>query len=56
MSYQDLIKRNRGYVAPELQEKLKNTRLLFAGCGLGSYHAHPIIGQQTSRGGATFYD
>ena len=36
LSYQDLTLRNQGYIPPELQEKIRATRLLVAGCGLGS--------------------
>lgn len=35
-SYEELTLRNAGYVPPELQEKIRATRLLVAGCGLGS--------------------
>ncbi len=32
----DLFLRNKGYVSDELQEKIQQTRLLIAGCGIGS--------------------
>lgn len=34
--YNDLIKRNLGYVNSELQKQIANTRVLVAGCGIGS--------------------
>ena len=43
LSYQDLTLRNRGYIAPELQEKIRSTRLLVAGCGLGSVAAEVAV-------------
>lgn len=36
MHYQDLVLRNAGYIAPAVQERIRSTRLLIAGCGLGS--------------------
>ncbi len=36
MLYSELTNRNGGYVSPELQNKIKNTTLLIAGCGMGS--------------------
>ena len=39
-SYYDLLTvRNIEYIAPDVQEKIKNTRLLIAGCGMGSSFA-----------------
>lgn len=39
-SYYDLLTlRNIEYISPEVQEKIRNTRLLIAGCGMGSYYA-----------------
>lgn len=34
--YDTFIKRNNGYISATVQEKIRNTRILFAGCGLGS--------------------
>ena len=34
--YQTFVLRNAGYVNPGTQEKIRNTRLLIAGCGIGS--------------------
>lgn len=34
--YDTFVKRNKGYISSELQEKIRHTRILFAGCGLGS--------------------
>ncbi|NTF17739.1 thiamine biosynthesis protein ThiF [Agrobacterium rubi] len=34
--YQTLIKRNRGYISDEAQNAIAETRLLIAGCGMGS--------------------
>lgn len=36
MPYDDLVLRNAGYIAPVLQQRIRSTRLLIAGCGLGS--------------------
>ena len=35
-SYAELVDRNWGYINNSLQKKIKKTRILFAGCGLGS--------------------
>lgn len=35
-SYETFILRNTGYIPPETQEKIRNARLLIAGCGIGS--------------------
>jgi len=37
--YEELTARNAGYISPELQQKIRDTRLLIAGCGLGSVAA-----------------
>lgn len=37
--YQTLVSRNAGYVSGETQERLRQTRLLIAGCGIGSSSA-----------------
>ena len=34
--YGEFSARNRGYITPETQEKLRRSRLLIAGCGIGS--------------------
>jgi hypothetical protein len=34
--YDTFTSRNAGYVTPELQERISTTRLLVAGCGVGS--------------------
>lgn len=34
--YADFVKRNRGYIAAEVQERIRRTRVLVAGCGMGS--------------------
>ena len=34
--YETLVLRNAGYIRPEIQEKIRSTRLLIAGCGIGS--------------------
>ena len=36
MSYSDLVKSNWGFISSEQQEKISRTRVLLAGCGLGS--------------------
>src|SRR3989338_1640970 len=35
-NYAELVDRNWGYINNSLQKKIKKTRILFAGCGLGS--------------------
>ena len=35
-SYETFVLRNDGYVCPQTQEKIRSTRLLIAGCGIGS--------------------
>jgi molybdopterin/thiamine biosynthesis adenylyltransferase len=34
--YDTLVTRNSGYVAPDTQQRIRETRLLIAGCGIGS--------------------
>ena len=36
MTYKELVSRNWGFLTPEIQRKIKRTRILLAGCGLGS--------------------
>lgn len=36
MSYQNFIQRNLGYIDLKTQEKIKNSHILIAGCGIGS--------------------
>jgi SAM-dependent methyltransferase len=36
MTYKKLVSRNWGFLTPEIQRKIKRTRILLAGCGLGS--------------------
>ena len=35
-NYETFVTRNSGYVASETQQRIRNTRLLIAGCGIGS--------------------
>jgi molybdopterin/thiamine biosynthesis adenylyltransferase len=42
-SYEEFTLRNAGYVAPELQARIRATRLLIAGCGLGSTIAEAAV-------------
>jgi molybdopterin/thiamine biosynthesis adenylyltransferase len=35
-NYDEFTKRNSGYIQATTQDKIRNTRILFAGCGLGS--------------------
>lgn len=35
-SYDQFVLRNAGYIEPATQERIRNTRLLIAGCGMGS--------------------
>jgi len=36
MNYEELVNRNWGFLPPEEQRKIKEARILLAGCGLGS--------------------
>ena len=36
MNYQELVSRNWGFLSTEAQRKIRGTRILLAGCGLGS--------------------
>jgi molybdopterin/thiamine biosynthesis adenylyltransferase len=35
-TYGEFVKRNAGYIASDVQEKIRRTRVLIAGCGMGS--------------------
>jgi molybdopterin/thiamine biosynthesis adenylyltransferase len=35
-NYDNFVTRNSGYIAQDTQDKIRNARVLFAGCGLGS--------------------
>ena len=35
-TYEDLVARNSGYISEDTQAKIRQTRLLIAGCGIGS--------------------
>jgi molybdopterin/thiamine biosynthesis adenylyltransferase len=41
--YQEFVLRNGGYVPAELQAKIRKTRLLIAGCGIGSTIAEAAV-------------
>lgn len=41
--YHDFTLRNRGYIAPDVQEKIRRTRVLVAGCGLGGSIAEALL-------------
>lgn len=43
MKYEQLTLRNKGYISPETQEKIKNTTVLIAGCGVGSSIAEAAL-------------
>lgn len=43
MSTQEIFLRNQGYIAPEDQAALARTRLLIAGCGVGSFLAEGLL-------------
>jgi hypothetical protein len=43
MSYRDLVLRNKGYISDATQEKIRNTRVLVAGCGAGSTIAESMV-------------
>lgn len=34
--YEEFVARNSGYIAPDTQDRIRKTRLLIAGCGIGS--------------------
>jgi len=42
-SYETFISRNAGYVSDDLQESIRKTRLLIAGCGIGSTIAETCL-------------
>lgn len=42
-SYDELTLRNAGYVSEEVQAKIRRTRLLVAGCGIGSSFAEAAV-------------
>ena len=41
--YQELVERNLGYIDKETQNKISRTRLLIAGCGIGSTIAEAAV-------------
>ncbi|MBI1823369.1 MAG: ThiF family adenylyltransferase [Nitrospirae bacterium] len=41
--YQDLTNRNKIFIDQKVQKKIKNARILFAGCGLGSLIAETAV-------------
>ena len=43
MTYNELTLRNTGYVADDVQAKIRSTRLLIAGCGIGSSFAEAAV-------------
>jgi molybdopterin/thiamine biosynthesis adenylyltransferase len=43
LDYQTLTLRNTGYVAPDVQDRIQTTRLLIAGCGIGSTFAETAV-------------
>jgi molybdopterin-synthase adenylyltransferase len=43
LKYHELIQRNIGYVSGELQQKIRDTRVLVAGCGIGSSFAESAV-------------
>ncbi len=43
IDYTQLTLRNAGYISPDLQERIRKTRLLIAGCGLGSVAAEVAL-------------
>ncbi len=42
MAYEDFVRRNVPYVAPVTQARLRQTRVLIAGCGIGSFAAEAL--------------
>lgn len=43
MEYSQLVLRNAGYISPAAQERIRKTRVLVAGCGIGSTFAETAI-------------
>lgn len=43
ISYEQFILRNAGYVSEKLQSRIRKTRLLIAGCGVGSFIAEAAL-------------
>ncbi len=43
LSYEQLTARNTGYVAAEVQDRMRSTRILVAGCGIGSSFAEAAL-------------
>lgn len=43
MSYENFTKRNSGYIDEKTQNKIKNTKVLIAGCGIGSTIAECLL-------------
>jgi molybdopterin/thiamine biosynthesis adenylyltransferase len=43
LSYERFVSRNAGYVSGELQQRIRNSRLLIAGCGIGSTIAEACL-------------
>jgi len=43
MQYNEFIKRNSGYVSKETQDKIYKTKILIAGCGIGSTIAECLL-------------
>lgn len=41
--YTTLTTRNSGYIPPEVQEKIRTTKVLIAGCGIGSTLAEALV-------------
>ena len=41
--YDKLVSRNDGYIAPEVQDRLRHLRVLIAGCGIGSSFAELAV-------------
>ncbi len=42
-SYAQFVQRNIDYIPSAAQEKIRNTRILIAGCGMGSYFAEAAV-------------
>ncbi len=43
LAYNEFTKRNVGYVPEDLQQKIRHTRILVAGCGIGSFFAEAAV-------------
>lgn len=43
LEHATLILRNKGYITPETQERIRTLRIVIAGCGMGSFIAEALV-------------